>query len=214
MNGAIVFIVSAFSMSAGGSASSILDFQFSGNSVSGSVLIDDSVADSNSDPQKGLYHNAIAGYFIAVNGARNEFGQQVFTTLQGSSGDVVVGLEADGIGACGLTVDCLGFVLGAKFLEEGPTDYGLGFDYPAHSFPSDAIPNDVPSSGEGILGSVVQQFFLGSAASTSVSAIPEPPGVVQMALGFLVVFIRRLATRQSAKRFGAELKADRSVICY
>jgi hypothetical protein len=179
---------------------SILTFQFSGNSIFGTILIDNSAPDSNPDPQKGLYHNAIVGYATTIDGAQNNFGQQVFTMLQGSSGDVVIGLEADGVGACGLSVDCLAFILGRTFLQEGPADYDLTFYYPPHSFLSDAIPGTVPSSGAGILRSDIQQFFLGSTASTSIVIIPEPKSIIQLVLGLAVASISRAVSALSARR--------------
>jgi hypothetical protein len=195
----IAFLLCAVPITAALNAS-ILNFQFNGNSITGSILVDNSISDSNSDPQKGLYHEAIVSYQIEINGAHNNLDQPVFTTLQGSSGDVVIGIEADGVGACSLSTDCLAFILGQTFLDEGPIDYDLTFYYPAGSLSSDALPGAVPSSGPGILRSDVQQFFLGFACSASIAPIPEPTSIQQVVLGLAVVFIGAVSLATSRNR--------------
>jgi hypothetical protein len=184
-------------------ASLILNFQFSGNQTSGSIVFNDGVADSNPDPKSGLYHNAIVNYVINIDGTPSTGGgTAVFETLHGASGDIVVGVESGIVGGCGFSTDCIAFILGAPFLGQGPTDFDLTFDYPAGSFLSDALPVAVPPTGQGILRSDVEQFFLGVNASTRVTPVPEPSPLVQLLFGLAVITLLRhvFISRHKAKR--------------
>ncbi len=147
------------------------NFSFSGNGTTGNIVFDDSIVDTNSDPLKGQYLGAIVQFNININGTpQTETGIPTFESLQGSSGSVIVGLAADGIGACGLTVNCLAFLLGSNTLS---------FYYPAGSLSSDALPITVPATGEAILGNDLRQFFLGSDAFASITSILDtiPPAI-------------------------------------
>ncbi|QKQ73372.1 PEP-CTERM sorting domain-containing protein [Nostoc sp. TCL240-02] len=177
----------------------LFSFNFSGRGTTGSILFDDSIPDSNPDPLKGLYRDAIRDYNIKIDGTpQTETGIPTSEVIQGSSGDVVVGLESDGVGACGLTINCVAFILGSRFLEQSPSDFDLSFYYPAGSLPSDGPPIVVPTTGQGILRSDLRQFFLGASASTSVvpvTSVPEPMTI----LGSLTAFGFGMGMRQ---RFG------------
>ena len=166
-------------------AESLFNFEFSGNQTFGNIVFDQSVPDANPDPQKGLYPDAIVSYVIHVNGTRaTETYVPTYLTLQGTFGDVVVGINAEGIGACG-PEDCFSFDLNAHFLKLGPEDFDLTFYYPINSLPSDGLPTAVPATGPGILRGEVQ-FFLGLAASTKVSPVPEALPLLQLGLGLAI----------------------------
>jgi hypothetical protein len=192
-----VILISAVLMNRQARGASIFSFQFSGNQTVGNILFDDSVDDANPDPQRGLYHNAIAGYVININGTpESGTGIPVFKTLQGTSGDIVVGVESNVVGGCGPSTDCIAFFLGTPFLGQSPSDFDLTFYYPANSFASDRLPVIVPSTGSGILRSDLAQFFLGNAASTSVVPIPEGSPLVQEGFGIVVLVLFRHSTKR------------------
>lgn len=184
----------------------IFSFNFSGRGTTGNILFDDSIPDSNPDPLKGLYQDAIIEYNIKIDGTpQTETAIPTFEVLQGSSGDVVVGLEANGIGACGTTINCVAFILSSRFLEQSPSDFDLSFYYPAGSLSSDAPPIVVPAAGQGILRSDLRQFFLGASASTSVvpvTPVPEPLTILgsATALCFGLTLKRGLLRRQKKEK--------------
>ncbi len=162
----------------GSAEATVFNFSFSGRGTAGNILFDDSILDTNPDPLKGQYLGAIVRFNININGTpQTETGIPTFEIIEGSSGSVIVGLAADGIGACGLTVNCLAFFLGSNiFPPTDPSNFDLTFTYPAGSLSSDTLPVAVPAIGEAILRSDLRQFFLGLDAFASVApvSVPEP----------------------------------------
>lgn len=162
----------------GSAKATVFNFSFSGRGTTGNILFDDSILDTNPDPLKGQYLGAIMRFNVNINGTpQTETGIPTFEIIEGSSGSVIVGLAANGIGACGLTVNCLAFLLGSNiFPPTDPSNFDLTFTYPAGSLSSDILPVPVPGIGEAILRSDVRQFFLGSDAVASIApvSVPEP----------------------------------------
>ncbi len=184
----------------------LFSFNFSGRGTTGSIIFDDSISDTNPDPLKGQYLGAIVEYTVNINGThQTETNTPTYEVLQGSSGSVIVGLEADGIGACGLTVNCVAFLLGSNvFPASNPSNFDLSFYYPAGSLLSDTLPVVVPATGGAILRSDERQFFLGSDASATVVPVTSTPvpesstigGLFFLGLGFL--FRKRVVFSQKA----------------
>jgi len=164
-----------------------LNFSFSGRGTTGNILFDDSILDTNPDPLKGQYLGAIVRFNININGTpQTETGIPTFEIIQGSSGSVIVGLAANGIGACGLTVNCLAFLLDSNiFPPTDPLNFDLSFYYPAGSLSSDSLPVAVPTTGEAILRNDLRQFFLGLDAFASIApvSVPEPGTLSLLGIG-------------------------------
>jgi hypothetical protein len=183
----------------------LFSFDFDGRGTTGHILFDDSIIDTNPDPLKGQYLVVIVRSDININGTpQTETGIPTFEIIQGSSGSVIVGLAADGIGACGLTVNCLAFLLGSTvFPPTDPSNFDLTFDYPAGSLLSDALPAAVPVTGEAILRSDLRQFFLGLDASASILpvSVPEPATFLLFAVGAgLTVFCKFAGKLRGGRR--------------
>jgi hypothetical protein len=184
----------------------LFHFDFNGRGTTGHILFDNSILDTNPDPLKGQYLGAIVTFDININGTpQTETGIPTFEIIQGSSGSVIVGLAADGIGACGLTVNCLAFLLGSNvFPPTDPSNFDLTFDYPAGSLLSDALPATVPVTGEAILRNDLQQFFLGLDASASIVpvSVPEPATFWVFAVGAGLTVLRKFTGKLHSGRRG------------
>jgi hypothetical protein len=181
-----------------------------GGEITGNIIFDDSIPDTNPDPLKGQYLGAIVEYTININGARTSQGDTfTYEVIQGSSGSVIVGLAIDGVGACGLTVNCLAFLLGSNVFPlsplSNPSNFDLHFTYPAGSLLSDALPVVVPATGgEPLLRSDERQFsFTFDAFATVVpvtsTSVPESStigGLFFLGLGFF--FRKRVVFSQKA----------------
>ena len=171
------------------------NFAVSGRGTTGNIIFDDSVLDTNPNPAVGEYLGAIMQFYININGTpQTETGIPTYEIIQGSSGSVIVGLPGNGVGSCGLSVNCLAFLLGSNiFPPTDPLNFDLTFDYPAGSLSSDALPVAVPATGVAILRSDTRQFFLGSDASSSIApaSILEPATWSLLGIGAALLALRR-----------------------
>jgi hypothetical protein len=195
-----IFVLLVVQIGTQAAASTVLDFHFSGSHLSGDILFDSTVTDTNPNPQAGLFPDAILSYLINVNGAPDNLGATVFRTFQGTSGDIAVGFAYGGLGGCGSDIDCLDFILGASFLHEGPNDYDLTFYYPAGSLASDGLPATVPLSGPMILRGTPDQFSLN--ALTSVAPVPEGTSVFFVGAGLILTALLLHAVKARGKHVG------------
>lgn len=170
------------------------DFSFSGRGTTGSIVFDTSILDSDSHPLNGRYIGAIVDFKIRINGTlENGTGQPTFAVLQGTSGSVIVGIDA-----CGAVVNCLAFFLGSNaYPPTDPTKFDLSFYYPLGSLPSDALPFSVPASGEAILRSDLQQFYLGADATSTIASLPVPEPSTSALLGLGVCLATFMRSRRA-----------------
>jgi hypothetical protein len=117
-----------------------------GGIISGRIVYDTSVPDSNSDPTVGLYEGAIRLFSTKIINAENNIAQFVTQTLEISGGTVNVGLPGNGIGNCGPTIVCLLFAS-----PPGASSESVTLSFPAGSLTTDALPTTVPRKADFIL---------------------------------------------------------------
>jgi hypothetical protein len=118
-----------------------------GGIISGRIVYDTSVPDSNTDPTVGLYEGAIRLFSTKIFNAQNNLAEFVTQTLKISAGGtVLVGLPGDGIGHCGLSVVCLQFTS-----PPGASSTAVLISFPAGSLTTDALPTDIPRNADLLL---------------------------------------------------------------
>jgi hypothetical protein len=88
----------------------LYEFSFNGPDSSGRIVYS-VVPDRDRDDHKGRYIGAVQSYVLNLNGTiQSETGLPVTETFRGNVGSLIVGFQADGVGACGFASDCLAFV--------------------------------------------------------------------------------------------------------
>jgi len=162
----------------------LLAFDFRTDTSWGRILFDSGVADTDPHPHKGRYMNSVVGYSLHITGIRNG-DAPAETFFEGSTGSFVLGFQADGLGACGFTADCVAFTLDTpNFPPQGGDAYRiLSFDYAVGTFRSDAIPVGLSAAGSSIFLTPAWQSYLGPEVRTTIAPVPEPETWAMLLLG-------------------------------
>jgi hypothetical protein len=117
-----------------------------GATITGRVVYDIDVADSNADPTVGLYEGAIRQFSTTITNAESNGADFVTQTLTIAGGTVHVGLPGDAVGHCGPTVVCLNFIAPPGASEELVTIF-----FRIGSVKTDALPTSLPRSAVSLL---------------------------------------------------------------
>jgi hypothetical protein len=167
----------------------LYEFTFDGPDSSGRVVYS-VVPDRDPDGHKGRYIGAVQSYTIQLNGTvQSETGLPVTETFQGSVGSLILGFQADGIGACGFASDCLSFVFDTLHFPAWPNDpfVNIQFDYPVGTFTDDGLPTSLaPVAGQSIFMSGNRQWFLDHPL-TQIAAVPDAPSLALLLAGLAVL---------------------------
>lgn len=190
------FMAAAFAASGAAGASAagappLYAFSFDGPDSSGRIVYS-VVPDRDRDDHKGRYIGAVHSYSIQLDGTvQSETGLPVTETFQGSVGSLILGFQADGIGACGFASDCLSFVFETLHFPAWPTDrfVNIQFDYPVGTFTNDSLPTSLgPLAGQSIFMSDNRQWYLDHPL-TQIAAVPDAPAWALLMTGLAVLGI-------------------------
>jgi hypothetical protein len=173
----------------------LLAFDFRNDTSWGRILFNSGVADTDPDPRKGRYMNSVVGYSLHITGVRHG-DAPAETFFEGTTGSLLLGFQADGVGACGYVVDCVGFNFDTpNFPPHGGDAYrSLSFDYAKGTLTSDAIPVGLSAAGLSIFLTPEWQSYLGRDVQTTIAAVPEPQTWVMLLLGAGLVVLSRQRT--------------------